>query len=65
MNDPRQAPVLLQAAERYLEAARRMLDPGIHDVVFGQVAQQAAENYSRRGFACWASSIHTSMTWRN
>ena len=43
MKDPRQAAVLLQAAERDLEATRRMLDPGIHDVIFGQHVQQAAE----------------------
>ena len=43
MSDPKQAAVLLQAAERDFEAVRRMLDPGIHDVVFGQIVQQAAE----------------------
>ena len=43
MKDPKQAAVLLQAAERDLEAIRRMLDPGIHDVIFGQHVQQAAE----------------------
>ena len=43
MKDPRQAAVLPQAAERDLEATRRMLDPGIHDVIFGQHVQQAAE----------------------
>ena len=43
MSDPKQAAVLLQVAERDFEAARRMLDPGIHDVVFGQIVQQAAE----------------------
>ena len=42
MKDPRQAAVLPQAAERDLEATRRMLDPGIHDVIFGQHVQQAA-----------------------
>ena len=41
--DPKQAAVLLQAAERDLEATRRMLDPGFHDMVFGQIVQQAAE----------------------
>lgn len=40
--DPEQAAVLLQAAERDLEAIRKMLDPGFHDVVFGLIAQQAA-----------------------
>lgn len=34
MSDPKQAAVLLSAAERDLEAARKMLDPGFHDVVF-------------------------------
>ena len=43
MKDPKQAAVLLQAAERDLEATRRMLDPGIHDVIFGQHIQQASE----------------------
>ena len=41
--DPKQAAVLLQTADRDLEATRRMLDPGIHDVIFGQHVQQAAE----------------------
>lgn len=45
MSDPKQAAVLLPAAERDLEAARRMLDPGFHDVVFGQIVQQAAEKF--------------------
>ena len=43
MKDLKQAAVLLQAAERDFEAIRRMLDPGIHDMVFGQIVQQAAE----------------------
>ena len=43
MKDPRQAAVLLQAAERDFKAARKMLDPEFHDMVFGQIVQQAAE----------------------
>ena len=43
MSDPKQAAVLLQVAERDFEAIRRMLDPGIHDAVFGQIVQQAVE----------------------
>lgn len=39
MSDPKQAAVLLSAAERDLGAARRMLDPGFHDVIFGQIVQ--------------------------
>ena len=39
MSDPKQAVVLLSAAERDLGAARRMLDPGFHDVIFGQIVQ--------------------------
>ena len=45
MSDPKQAAVLLSAAERDLEAARKMLDPGFHDVIFGQIVQQAAEKF--------------------
>ena len=36
MNDHKQGAVLLQAAERDFETACRMLDPGIHDVIFGR-----------------------------
>ena len=45
MSDPKQAAVLLFAAERDFDAIRRMLDPGFHDEVFGQHAQQAAEKF--------------------
>ena len=43
MKDPKQAAVLLQAAERDFEAIRGMLGPEFHDVIFGQHVQQTAE----------------------
>lgn len=45
MSDPKQAGVLLFAAERDFDAARRMLDPGFYDEVFGQHVQQAVEKF--------------------
>ena len=43
MSDPKQAGILLHAAERDFDAVRRMLDPGFYDEVFGQHVQQAVE----------------------
>ena len=45
MSDPKQAAVLLFAAERDFDAIRRMLDPGFYDEVFGQHVQQAVEKF--------------------
>ena len=45
MSDPKQAAVLLFAAERDFDAIRRMLDPGFYDEVFGQHDQQAVEKF--------------------
>lgn len=45
MSDPKQAAVLLFAAERDFEAIRRMLDPSFYDEVFGQHVQQAVEKF--------------------
>ena len=45
MSGPKQAAVLLFAAERDFDAIRRMLDPGFYDEVFGQHVQQAVEKF--------------------
>ena len=54
MSDPKQAAILLQAAERDFNAIRRMLDPDIHDVIFGQHVQQAAEKFLK----AWICLLH-------
>jgi len=58
MSDPKQARILLEAAERDVSALRGMGDAAVFaDEIFGFHVQQAAQNCSRPGSRCWVKSI--------